>query len=66
MKFNLKGLTAYQLDLIRFCLNDHKEQLADMIEEVHLSASELKATAREMRACRSIMSEICRMLASTK
>lgn len=55
MKFNLKGLTAYQMKLIRFALNDHCDQLVDLIEEVDLSTQELKATTRELKNARRLV-----------
>ncbi len=66
MKFNLKGLTPYEMELIRFCLYDHKTQLSEMIEEVPLSRSELRSAAREMRACRRLISEISETIGSNQ
>lgn len=62
MKFNLKGLTAYQMKLIRFALKDLCDQLVDLIEEVDLSNQELTSTARELRTARKLVSLITSLL----
>ena len=64
MKFNLIGLSAYQMKLIRFALNDHCDQLVDLIEEVDLSNQELKSTTRELRTSRRLVRLITSLIES--
>ena len=64
MKFNLIGLSAYQMKLIRFALNDHCDQLVDLIEEVDLSNQELKSTTRELRTSRRLVHLITSLIES--
>lgn len=65
-KFNLKGLTEYQMELIRFCLQAHAENLEDILSDVDLTRTELTSTYHEHSETCNLINEISEMLSAAK
>lgn len=65
-KFNLNGLSYYELELIRFALYAHASNLEDIEDDLFLTAKERMSTQREMKATRGLIGSITTMLESSE